>query len=1107
MESFYTNAMDITVTKQESIFNGLVLKEKVDEEVLHKLIHSDLLKEVLNSFNGKSYANEKEQLMSYRRLIKDGYAHVLYSKTSIGRCSSNNGLSYLSLRRNVRHSLAKDCMVDIDIDNCHPVLMVQMLDRHGFNCHYLKDYIQGRERWFAIVKECWYVESYVPADQVRDCCKTLFLRLMYGGSYKAWVNDWKLPTKAELPKELSEFIAETSSIIDLFVEMNPALLAEATKKSKDGVNIRGSVCSTVMQEKECLVLEVIYRYLFRRLRSDIMSLCADGIMLDKDLYYPELLTELRVEVFCKTGFSIHLSQKEMDHAFENIDEHIVNPVPFVPNSDFRAVDEIVYRMQTVWDDFKESSYYAESMTVVKMKSNRVVLRCSSKKCKLCKVKHEASQCHLKISDKKDFVFCCHGSQKIFKKSVKGNALIRSVQMEGIDSSIREFFNMNLAGVDHVLREQSLFLGCDESGEVVVKPEYFSKYLVLDASCGKGKTTFMKKLLHRREAKRILFVSQRKTFTNFICDEFKSWGIVNYLDIYKTKGSYDCDRLCIQVESLHKIRNTKYDVVILDEVETILNQFSSSTMINVQECWFVLQECCKSSSWVMLADAFITNRTLDFCTSMKQETEKLTLLINDRPFLQGRKCIQVSQDSMNEQMMGDLDNGKRVVYISTCRSDLTELGHIVKAKCPDKSVRLYDKDSSKDDLKNVNQVWNSCDLIGFTPVIQTGISYMNTAFDLCYANLKSSNLSRDAMQMMMRCRMLNDETVYFSINKRQIYNVSNIEMFASFSAFDSDRMARTRMMINALSDKCGNKNKELIDMLRKCMETTDPTLLKIMWYNLREHMLSQCHYNSMCLYLLRKQGYEVIMLGEEDHNKDKKADPTDLNYIGEYLNIETIESDVVYELSNKELAKEERLSVDKFYFEKLTVGELPNAIKSKLFFDYYQNTHKKAYLTHVKYEKSDLSAEQLIRADFAKSDYLVSKMKLDGRKVQVIKTLNKKLGLDHSCKGSVVVDKRLITGLVLDYLRKNVAEFAVLYKSKIKLTGDKRNDNFCALKLLQKIYKDWSGLVFKKHSSDVKGNADSYITDCFDYYNYILPFSAGKPDQYFVDLMSSNDFDD
>jgi hypothetical protein len=83
MESFYTNAMDITVTKQESIFNGLVLKEKVDEEVLHKLIHSDLLKEVLNSFNGKSYANEKEQLMSYRRLIKDGYAHVLYSKTSI----------------------------------------------------------------------------------------------------------------------------------------------------------------------------------------------------------------------------------------------------------------------------------------------------------------------------------------------------------------------------------------------------------------------------------------------------------------------------------------------------------------------------------------------------------------------------------------------------------------------------------------------------------------------------------------------------------------------------------------------------------------------------------------------------------------------------------------------------------------------------------------------------------------------------------------------------------------------------------------------------------------------------------------------------------------
>lgn len=187
---------------------------------------------------------------------------------------------------------------------------------------------------------------------------------------------------------------------------------------------------------------------------------------------------------------------------------------------------------------------------------------------------------------------------------------------------------------------------------------------------------------------------------------------------------------------------------------------------------------------------------------------------------------------------------------------------IRSKCPDKKVKTYDKDSDKSDLKSVNEIWSTYDCINTTPVIQTGVS----SFDLCYANLKSSNLARGAMQMMMRCRVLKDETVYFSMSKRQIYNTSNIHMFETFEVFQNDRHKRTCMLIKDLKRDI-IKNKDLIDMLRSTLETTDEVLLKTMWHNLREHMLSQCHYNSMCLYLLKQQGYDVVLLKDTDHNKD------------------------------------------------------------------------------------------------------------------------------------------------------------------------------------------------------------------------------------------------
>ncbi|RYH11926.1 hypothetical protein EON65_38500 [archaeon] len=155
--------------------------------------------------------------------------------------------------------------------------------------------------------------------------------------------------------------------------------------------------------------------------------------------------------------------------------------------------------------------------------------------------------------------------------------------------------------------------------------------------------------------------------------------------------------------------------------------------------------------------------------------------------------------------------------------------------------------------------------------------MDIPFDICYANLKSSNLARDAMQMMMRCRNLIDNAVYFAISKRQIYNTSNIEMFNTFAIFEGERFDKTHMLIDELKKNL-LRNGEMIDMLEKSLMTTDKLLLRVIWHNLREHMLSQCHYNSMRILLLKKQGYDVSLLSDEDHNKDRVKEVLNLKYV-------------------------------------------------------------------------------------------------------------------------------------------------------------------------------------------------------------------------------------
>jgi hypothetical protein len=152
---------------------------------------------------------------------------------------------------------------------------------------------------------------------------------------------------------------------------------------------------------------------------------------------------------------------------------------------------------------------------------------------------------------------------------------------------------------------------------------------------------------------------------------------------------------------------------------------------------------------------------------KNKDQKILLIKNNKPFLDGRKAVQISQHQYDESVIKSLDDNKKVFGISTSKKDLRNLEIKINTETTDKKIKIYDCDSDKKDLLNVNETWQNADAVMFTSTIMTAVSYTaEPSFDVAYANLLSTNLARDGMQMILRARHLNDNILYFSVNNKR-----------------------------------------------------------------------------------------------------------------------------------------------------------------------------------------------------------------------------------------------------------------------------------------------------------------------------------------------------
>lgn len=293
-----------------------------------------------------------------------------------------------------------------------------------------------------------------------------------------------------------------------------------------------------------------------------------------------------------------------------------------------------------------------------------------------------------------------------------------------------------------------------------------KTLSIKSPYDTGKTQLLKNILRDYpQFKKVLMVSYRITLSYELESVFEEFEFKNYKN-----GDYKAPRLINQTESLlrlidNAILTPKYDLVIIDEVESVLHQFNSHTFKgNAPKSFELLEIICKTAGKIITLDGDIGDRSNAFIDHFGKSINIINVckpIKNTLNILHGGK--QALQQ-MENLIAKDLDENKKIVVCCMSATYALELKTKILTKYPDKKILLYlstTADAEKKDIKNINSLWEDCDILMYTPTIEAGLSFdKQDCFDRLYGYVCGGSTSQRAFyQMMARVRKFKETEMY------------------------------------------------------------------------------------------------------------------------------------------------------------------------------------------------------------------------------------------------------------------------------------------------------------------------------------------------------------
>ena len=278
--------------------------------------------------------NERQQIQHILKKMKSvksknkvNVVPYYYSKKyQVGRVYPFKSLGLCAVRCEVRHTLAHEHYYDIDIENAHPSILLQVAQKENVVCNSLNLYVTHREECLQEIAKTYRVS--------RSQAKNLIIRLCYGGLFEDWCKSNGVYCEGVLDW-IEGLTHELETISSIVWERNPHLHTITEKKRSP----KRSALSIFAQDLERTVLENMFNFfvdrkIIKKNRQGAYGcvLCFDGIMVPQDnvtTSVEEMMEDLRTHIIKHTSLVLNFTEKPMNEGYdlnviemEGIDEEV-----------------------------------------------------------------------------------------------------------------------------------------------------------------------------------------------------------------------------------------------------------------------------------------------------------------------------------------------------------------------------------------------------------------------------------------------------------------------------------------------------------------------------------------------------------------------------------------------------------------------------------------------------------------------------------------------------------------------------------------------------------------------------------------------------------------
>lgn len=394
-------------------------------------------------------------------------------------------------------------------------------------------------------------------------------------------------------------------------------------------------------------------------------------------------------------------------------------------------------------------------------------------CPLGHCTHEGSNGFFVIENDRGFYLKCHSKKCEKAKSIR-------LEMGAVESFRFENEGDTKINAQYLLKDEIVNEKIDEW----LEDDY--KLLCVKSPMGTGKTYMMGNIIEKNSEKfkRILWITHRITLTKQIYGSFKKYGFTTYLDKEGNLG--ECDRIIVQLDSLERlftidvtdegceISIPKYDLVVIDETESLLNHFNSPYLDKKKDggrsLFNEMMTCIKYAPKVIFMDADMGERTHCLISSM-QEKKTQRIVNNYRP---DKRTFNITSNLTRWMgaMRRDIKDRKKLCIVSMGTEVLMRIEEMIRGI---KGIRYVKHTSQTDDklkkkIENVNEYWTNFQVVMYSPTIESGVDFSVKHFDKMYCFLLSGSRTtsqRGFMQMTGRIRNLKCNTIECYLNENNI----------------------------------------------------------------------------------------------------------------------------------------------------------------------------------------------------------------------------------------------------------------------------------------------------------------------------------------------------